>query len=288
MGLVVLNGLIWKISEDVRSVIAYYSIVLAIFYIPYLMIRSNPVFWNALSYSPYLVLIVNAIHLISLIIVAYAILRLIYGNHESLMKYLGIKSKGFLDSLIITGALFTIPNLILLIVAIVLGVNVFSIYLENAKRYTVPWFSRIDPSLLPIVAITLWFIVGITCFPLLQAYPYELLSRRPKKMVMPLIATMFIMVYNLPLVTSEFKLDDIIYLGILAPVAYHLTRNSLGVVVNYVMYFEFPVAVAFLKGFGEAGFSVLLIGRITWGIMCLLITISKLLTNYLNRQRENN
>ena len=268
-------------SKDIKSVITYYSIALAILYIPYLIIPPNSSIWNSLSRNPYLVLGINAAYLVLLTAVAYSILKLIYGVHEGLMNYLGIRGKGFLSSLVVTGALFTIPNAALLVVATALGFDVFSRYLENARRYSIPWFSNVDPSLLPLVAITLWFIVGIMWFSLLQAYPYELLSKRSRKLVIPLIAIMFILMYNLPLVTNEWKLDDIIYLGILAPIAYHLTRNSLGIVINYVMYFEFPVAVAFLKGWGEAAFSTLLTGRIAWGIACLVVAIGKVIINYL-------
>ncbi len=73
-------------SRDIKSVITYYSIALAILYIPYLIIPLNSSLRSSLSRNPYLVLGINVAYLILLTAIAYSILKLIYGVHEGLMS----------------------------------------------------------------------------------------------------------------------------------------------------------------------------------------------------------
>ena len=183
-------------------------------------------------------------------------------------EYLGLRRRGLWDSLVITGGAFAGLYLTAALVAFAfLKMDPVARFVENARAWSAPWFDNVDPTTLPIVAIAMWLASGVFWFGLLQAFPYEVLIRRPKKVVIPLISLSSVLLYNAPLLTGEWKVDDIVFLGVLCPLIYHLTRNSVGIILNYVFLFELPVAAAFLRGWGEAAFSAFLALRMAWGVL---------------------
>ncbi|KXB01968.1 hypothetical protein AKJ43_02775 [candidate division MSBL1 archaeon SCGC-AAA261D19] len=130
---------------------------------------------------------------------------------------------------------------------------------------------------LPLFAIVLWALFGATSFSFLQAFPYESLREYPKKYVLPSIALLFILLYNAPLVTGEFNVCDILWLGIIFLLLYHKFRNSLSLILAYVTLFEFPVLWCFGAAWGEAAFFTVLYARVAWsGIAALTLVLFKL------------
>jgi hypothetical protein len=180
---------------------------------------------------------------------------------KPLTHYLGFRKEGFLESLVLSSAFYALYMLLLAIIAyFVLRMDPFDQFLSSAFMCSVPlWFSRVDPLFLPVAAILFWLILGIVSLAFLQSFPINALSRASKKITIPLISILFIMLYNMPLLTWEWKLDDIIFLGILFPLILYKYGNSLGLVLSYTFLYEMPVRVAFLRGWGENAFWILVL-----------------------------
>jgi len=259
------------IREDLKIAVAYYVVAYAFVYGMTFLIHMYTA--DTIADKPAFVFLINILLLFAFLLVAYVFHRRMDGR--AFREFIGFKREGLLESLIATAASFTALILVLAILAyLILGVKPLAKFIENAYTYrSTPWFDRVDPKLLPVAACMLWFISGTFHFALMQAFPYEVLSGRPKKYVIPLVSALSILYYNLPLLTGEWKLDDIVFLGVICPLIYYLYRNSLGIILNYVFFYEMPVLVAFLKGWGERAFWILFVGRLIWGLTCLSVFV---------------
>ncbi len=268
-------GIFMDICERVKITVAYYIVTYVVSYgMAFLILIYTA---GTIADKPVFVFLINILLLSVFLLIAYAFYRKIGGR--AFREYIGLKKEGLLESLIVTAAFFAALNLILATLAyLFLGVNPLAKLVESAYMYSsTPWFDHIDPKLLPVAAAVLWLVSGTIHFAFMQAFPYEVLFGKLKKYVVPLISALFIPFYNLPLLTGEWKPDDIVFLGIICPLIYHLCRNSLGIILNYVFFYELPVLVAFLKGWGEEAFQIFLVGRLVWGLVCLLIFVVKYL-----------
>jgi len=257
------------IREDLKIAVAYYVAAYTFLYGMVFSIHTYTA--DTIADKPAFIFLINILLLLVFLLVAYVFYRRMEGR--AFKEFIGFKREGLVESLTATAASFTALNLVLAILAYsILGVNPLARFIENVYTYcSTPWFNRVDPKLLPVAAVMLWFVSGTFHFALMQAFPYEVLSGRPKKYVILLVSALSILYYNLPLLTGEWKLDDIVFLGIVCPLIYHLYRNSLGIILNYVFFYEMPVLVAFLKGWGEKAFWIFFVGRLIWGSTCLSV-----------------
>ncbi len=179
---------------------------------------------------------------------------------RSLLRLLGFRKEGMLRSFLWANA-FLLPLMVILI-RIVLVSGPESL-LANAP---VTFPSSPIPPWYPFFASTAWILGGLTAFPFLQAYPYEEMAGLPKRFVVPLVAILWVGLYNAPLVTGAVIWDDIVFFGFLFTTAYHKSRNSIGLVAAYVLA-ELPVWVLFAGTWGVAVFTDGLIVRTLIGIL---------------------
>ncbi len=194
---------------------------------------------------------------------------------------LGLEVRGLWESLIYSGAVYSAASIILFAVASLLGYDPLSLLLRNAMNYKgTPWFQSLPRQFLPLAAFITWLLSGFLVFSLLVAYPYENMGRKN----LPLVMLALILFYNLPLMTGEWKLDDIIFLGLIYPLIYSKTGNSLGLVLNYVALYEFPVAVSVLIGWGETAFWFFMAFRVTWSLICLFLSVYRLIRLFLRNR----
>jgi len=100
----------------------------------------------------------------------------------------------------------------------------------------IPWFTTVGRFLLPLLATALWLVGGVISIALLQAFPYELLSLWRRGIAIPSVAAAFILLYNAPMLTGEWKADGIVFLGIAYPIVYRYAHNSIGPIFNYSSY----------------------------------------------------
>ncbi len=197
------KGVFVDIREDAKITVAYY---IATYAFSYGMAFLTYIYTaGTIADKPAFVFLINISLLSVFLLVAYAFHRKMGGR--AFREYIGFKKEGLLKSLIVTAAFFTALNLILATLAyLFLGVNLLAKLVENAYMYSsTPWFDHVDSKLLPVAAAVLWLVSGTIHFAFMQAFPYEALSRRPKKYVVPLVSALFISYYNLPLLTGEWK-----------------------------------------------------------------------------------
>jgi len=243
-----------------RTALKYYATVLFILYSSALAIRVLNLS-NVLTRDPNAVLALNGSLLLAISAVAY---RLKDGKFLGL---LGFKREGLWRSLVYSGAALGIATVPIALFHRVSPSRIVQMAIKHASSGGWPvWMNHTSPMLLPAYAVVIWGISGILFLSLLIAYPYEILGAR----YLPFISFMFTITYNLPLLTGEWVVDDVVVLGILFPVLYHMTRNSLGLIISYVLLYEYPVLVSFLKGWGMQAFVLLLFGRVIWEISCLI------------------
>ncbi|BES81827.1 hypothetical protein PABY_13940 [Pyrodictium abyssi] len=192
---------------------------------------------------------------------------------RSYMKCLGLSRRGLLESFILASAVWGVFVAAGLAYAVARGLGagrLYEIYRGNAMTAPGPtWFSDLDPRILPVAASLFWMLTGLLCFSLVQAFILESLPRRPWS---PLLAgVLFVAMYNAPLLTGEWKMDDVIVLGMAYPVAYYMARNSIGLIGAYVAVYELPVAAAVLHGWGEGCFRVFVALRAAVASASLLV-----------------
>ncbi|GEM_PF-3742000 len=179
------------------------------------------------------------------------------------------RRRGLLRSFILSSGVIMALNLIAIgYWMLVRGTSLNSILRrmeELADGYKVPWFGSVPPHLLPLAAIVIWSVSGFFYFTLVQAYGIEKLGR--KGVLLAVIASSLL--YNAPLLTGEWKPDDLLILCLLFPLVYWISGNSLGLVISYVTMFELPVAAAYTQGWGHAGFLLILGFRTVVGLLSL-------------------
>ena len=131
------------------------------------------------------------------------------------------------------------------------------------------WLLHVSPRpYVPLVALLTWSLSGISYFMLFQAFLYEILAERPRRCVLPAIWVLSCLLYNAPLMTGSWKLDDMLILGVLFPLVYARTRCSVGLIVTYVLVYEAPIKWAFWFSGGWLAFWALLYARAIWCLSC--------------------
>ena len=245
----------------------YYLIIFTIIYAPtFYVLRYSP----GLSSDPLALLIYLALVLALLTTVAYLINQRLHPG--PFREMLGLSFSGLRDSLVLSSASFSLPYLILGAIELLRGSNPFDTALKATLSYAYdesrapPWFSEVPTILLPLYAAMIWSLAGILWFSLVQSFPLRHLSRHLGPWSLPIVQLMSILLYNAPLVTGDWKPDDIVFLGMVFPTVLYLYRNSLGLIVSYVCFFEMPIRAAVLRGWGPSSFKVFLLLQVAWGI----------------------
>jgi hypothetical protein len=208
-----------------RNVAVFYALIYAITYLLF-------------SYGPYRVvsgsgtvpdrILSASVDLLFLTLpVIYTLRRGSQSGH--MLSSIGFRRKGILTSFIWANAFLLPIMLILLGMLLVAGpASLLAISQVPLPPSPVPvWY--------PLFAPVAWLIGGIAFFPILQAFPYENLMDLPKKYTIPLIAALSSGIYNFAFLTGDFRWDDILFFGLLFTIAYHKSRNSIGIVAAYVL-----------------------------------------------------
>ncbi len=265
----------------ILAITLYYIVVFALIYAPtFYVLHYSP----ALSSDPLILLIYLAITLILLTLAAYMVhQRLCPGPFRGM---LGLTFRDLRESLVLSSASFTLPFLILGAVELLGGSNPLDTALKATISYAYdesrapPWFSHVPSKLLPLYAALVWSLAGLLWFSLVQSFPLSCLSQRLGPWSLSLVQLLFILLYNAPLLTGDWKPDDIIFLGLLFPTVLYLHRNSLGLIASYVALFEMPIRAAVLRGWGAQALKAFLLLQVAWGtaasIAALAITANML------------
>ena len=254
-------------STPICRSLLYYATVYAYLYGAYFILH-----YLGVKPTPVTVLATNFMTLVFLLLLAYYISTPLRGK-RGFLGLIGLRGRKTVSSLVVSGAFTAAPGLVLVGVALLMGLDLPGLVYENASRLTIPWFEFLSGPTLPLAALAVWGLSGFVSFSLLQAFPYEIMSGERKLLPLLIVSLGFIGLYNLPLATGEWKLDDIIVLGILYPAAYAITRSSIGLIINYVALFELPLASAVLRGLGSQAFYWLMEARLALGIAYLASAI---------------
>ncbi len=262
-------------SKVVLSTILYYIITYAYIYI---------IFFFIIKYFPNLIsnpavtiaTIIGAIAIF--LVVAYLTYTLILGCDESgFLQSLGLTTRNLLESLSFSSSSIAIPAIALGIIAYIGGADPVRMIFEDVVRYLEnappPWFSEVPNHILPLASIAVWSLVGIVWFAFLQVFPLNLLSRVAGPASVLVVSLLFILIYGAPLLTGDWKPDDIVILGVLFPIVLYRYRNSLGAVMSYVLLYEMPVRAAFLQGWGFTALKILVALQALWGLISIIITL---------------
>ncbi|MCE4602340.1 MAG: hypothetical protein F7B18_04070 [Desulfurococcales archaeon] len=262
-------------SKVVLSTILYYIITYAYIYITsFFIIKYFP---NLIS-NPAVTIatIIGAIAIF--LVVAYLTYTLILGCDESgFLQSLGLTTRNLLESLSFSSSSIAIPAIALGIIAYIGGADPVRMIFEDVVRYLEnappPWFSEVPNHILPLASIAVWSLVGIVWFAFLQVFPLNLLSRVAGPASVLVVSLLFILIYGAPLLTGDWKPDDIVILGVLFPIVLYRYRNSLGAVMSYVLLYEMPVRAAFLQGWGFTALKILVALQALWGLISIIITL---------------
>lgn len=181
-------------------------------------------------------------------------------------KRIGWAKKNFLESFLWASVLLSPLAFSTLVMTYTSGMEM------AMKRWNIG-ISPPYPSWLPLFGLAFWSLSGMIFFSFCQAFPYECLQKYPKRYVLPVVALLFILLYNAPLVTGEFRPDDILWLGVIFLLMYHKFRNSLSLILAYVVLFEGPVLWCFKAGWGSKVFIGLLYVRTVWCMVAALVLV---------------
>ncbi len=254
-------------GSQVFRVLCYYCLVFAVVYGSLLTLGPLRDF---ISRDYLLVLAVN------LFLLTLTLSLLLAMEDRSAIRLL-TNRRGLMRSFILSSAAIMALNLIAVVYwTLVRGTSIYSVLRrveELAEGYRVPWFGSVPPHLLPFAALMIWSISGLFFFTLVQSYGIEKLGKRG----VPLAVIASSLLYNAPLLTGEWKPDDLLILCLIFPLVYWISGNSLGLVISYVAMFELPVAAAFTQGWGHPGFLLILGFRTVVGLLSLVSFLSSII-----------
>lgn len=165
--------------------------------------------------------------LVGMFLAALLILKL--NNEKLTLSVFGIKRDNLGNSFLLAAALSTPIPLLWLISMQIVGIDTL---LVAAKPSWVN--SPISLGIL-IFAVLFWVLVGTVAFAFWQAFPYELMHGISPKFAIFLIAILWSGLYNTPLLTGKLDPADILFFGFLFTWVYHKTRNSVGIVMAYLL-----------------------------------------------------
>jgi len=252
-------------SRKIRSIMLFYLLAYLIVYGSAFVINSNS------HVLLYLTTTIGTV-LAGMFLAALLILKL--NNKKLTPSIFGIRREGIKESFLLAAALSTPIPLLWLIGMKILGIDTL---LVAAK----PSWANFPISLgILIFAVLFWVLVGIVAFALWQAFPYELMHGISPKFAIFLIAILWSGLYNTPLLTGKLDPADILFFGFLFTWVYHKTRNSVGIVIAYLLN-ENPLWWVIAAIFGaniRTAFVIFLIFRT---LVCLVSAVLLVRRNYL-------
>lgn len=208
--------------EKIASIALFYSLAYLIAYI------LNPFLFSHLEipYTLPSLLLSHTLTLAGMLLIVYVALKLI--NKNFTLSTLGIRKHNFVNSFLWAAALSTPIPLLWLIGTQVVG---FDMLIAAKPSWANPPVSQ----QVLISAILLWILAGIVAFVFWEAFPYEFMKDFPRRLVIPLIAVLWVGLYNTPLLTGKFDPFDVIFFGFLFTLVYHKARNSMGILMAYLL-----------------------------------------------------
>ncbi len=172
-------------------------------------------------------LLTHTLTLVEILLIAYLVLKL--NNENCTLSTFGIRKDNLGNSFLWAAAFSTPIPLLWLIGTKIVG---FETILIAAK----PSWANPPISLQVLMsAILLWILAGIVAFMFWEAFPYELMKDFPQKLATPLIAVLWTGLYNTPLLTGKIDPFDAIFFGFLFTLTYHKARNSMGILMAYLL-----------------------------------------------------
>ncbi len=210
-------------SRKTTSIMIFYLLVYLIVYGSTFVINS---YLKTSHVLLYLTTTIGTI-LAGMFLVALLILKL---NNEKLTpSVFGIRRYNLGSSFLLAAALSMPISLLWLIGMKIVGIDTL---LVAAKPSWVTF--PISLGIL-IFAVLFWVLVGTVAFAFWQAFPYELMHGISPKFAILLIAILWSGLYNTPLLTEKLDPADILFFGFLFTWVYHKTRNSVGIVIAYLL-----------------------------------------------------
>ncbi len=189
----------------------------------------NPLLISNLEapYIPLSPLLNHIFMLVEMSLIVYIVLKL--NNKSYTVSTFGIRKRNLGNSFLWAAA-FSAPIPLFWLIGIkVAGINVMLIAAKPSWANT-PISLQLFTS-----AILLWILAGIIAFIFWEAFPYEFMKDFSKKLSIPLIAALWAGLYNTPLLTRKFDPFDVIFFGFLFTLVYHKTRNSIGILIAYLL-----------------------------------------------------
>ncbi len=209
--------------EKIVSIVLFYLLTYLITY------TVSPFLFSQLEMPHTLpsLLLTHILMLVGMFSIVYAVLRL--NNENRILSTFGIRKHNLGNSFLWATAFSTPIPLLWLIGTQIVGVDTM---LVAAK----PSWANPPISLQALIsAILLWILAGIVAFIFWEAFPYELMKDFPKNLIIPLIAVLWAGLYNTPLLTGNFDPFDVIFVGFLFTLANHKARNSIGILMAYLL-----------------------------------------------------
>ncbi|MBO8140234.1 MAG: hypothetical protein H0Z22_07170 [Thermosipho sp. (in: Bacteria)] len=188
--------------EKIASITLFYLLTYLITYIVNLFL----VLHLEIPYILLSLLLTHILLLVGIYLIIYVVLK--QSNENCTISSFGIRKHNLVNSFLWAAAFSTPIPLLWLIGTQIVGVDTILI---AAKP------SWANPPILPqvlISSILLWILTGIVAFLFWEAFSYEFMKEFPKKIVIPLIASLWAGLYNnTTLLTGNFDPFDVIFFG---------------------------------------------------------------------------
>ena len=231
----------------------------------------NPILYSYLNllYNPLSLLLLQTLTLSYLLLVVFIILKL---NHlANLRSFLGLKKHNLLDSSLWAMAVSLPLPLIWLIGTQLVGVDIL---LTAAKPLWAESYASLQTL---ILAILMWVLTALFVFSLLESFPYEFMKEYSKSYVILPIVILWAGIYNTPLLTGKLDPLDIVFFGLFFTLVYYKTRNSIGLLIAYLLN-ENPlwwVISSFFKPSRGFAFVLFLVLRLSICALALLFVVQR-------------
>jgi hypothetical protein len=245
-------------KTSLTAVCIFYVLAYIIVYFANFLVLAEYVYLNLFQR-----LMVNAALTSLLFLGVYFISKQFVGFWD--LRMIGFKRENFVKSLLLASAVLTPIQIFIVVEANLVGVNSFT------TRMAIPWLSPPYQPWLPMYTIVLWLLSGLISFSIFQAFPHSLLKNYRYSIIA--IAVLWVGLYNAPLLTGQFLVEDILLLGILFLVVYHYTKNALGLIIIYVLAYEGPILWTIGVAWGTGALLLTLYARMIWCTMSALMLI---------------
>jgi hypothetical protein len=209
----------------------YLAVFYILFYALYYVL--NYTITSAVGYNFELSVLLSPVFAATFLLIAYGLTRKSRVTWN--WSIVGFRRKNLLKSFLWAMALIS-PITISMFVAVAAGYADLLIAFMSASY---PSITPPVPAWYPLLAYVQWLDWGIFVFCLLEAFPYENLLEYPVKYRILVIWLLWSGLYGAPLLAplglGEVNFSDIIIFGFLFLVAYHESRNSIGLILAYVL-----------------------------------------------------